>query len=140
MSPAFDLPKALSGSMGHARGTDRSHGALVPIAEFERTLLFAASSVATAVALCSQALGSMFDVSSAAFLPGRGVAIRLEGLATSVESPGRRFTAALEANTAKCSRRIDLGAILGRGGRGLALREFPVIWRLSVTPGRPHAL
>ena len=86
MSRASIYPRRWPGPGEHWRCSPRSRYALVPAAEFERTLVFAAASVAAAVALCSQALGSMFEVSSAAFVPGRGVALRLEGLATSVES------------------------------------------------------
>src|SRR5580658_7688525 len=73
----FDLPKVLAGSWGTLAALTEVTVRLVPAAEFERTLLFEAVSVEAAVARCSAALGSMFAVSSAAFVPGHGVALRL---------------------------------------------------------------
>ena len=84
----FDLPKVLAGSWGTLAALTEVTVRLVPVAAAERTLLFDPGSVDAAVSLCSRALGSMFEVSAAAFVPGRGVALRLEGLATSVQTAG----------------------------------------------------
>ncbi len=65
----FDLPKALAGSWGTLAALTEVTVRLVPAAEFERTLLFAAPTVSAAVQLCSQALGSMFEISAAAYVP-----------------------------------------------------------------------
>ena len=132
----FDLPKALAGSWGTLAVLTQVTVRLVPAAEFERTVLLEASSVAAAVGLCSQALGSMFEVSSAAFVPGRGVALRLEGLATSVQSRLAGLLSSLQ--------RAPLAVLDGPGswqfwrevGAATALASFPVIWRLSVAPGQ----
>jgi glycolate oxidase FAD binding subunit len=132
----FDLPKALAGSWGTLAVLTEVTVRLVPVAEFERTLLLQAAGVEAAVALCSQALGSMFEVSSAAFLAGRGVALRLEGLATSVQS---RLVGLLSVLN-----RAPLDVLDGSGswqfwremGAATALAPFPVIWRLSVAPGQ----
>lgn len=132
----FDLPKALAGSWGTLAVLTEVTVRLVPAAEFERTLLLEAPSVAAAVGLCSQALGSMFEVSSAAFLPARGVALRLEGLATSVQSRVAGLLSTLQ--------RAPLAVLDGAGswqfwrevGAATALAPFPVTWRLSVAPGQ----
>jgi len=132
----FDLPKALAGSWGTLAVLTEVTVRLVPSAEFERTVLLTVPSVAAAVALCSQALGSMFEVSSAAFVPARGVALRLEGLVTSVQSRVSGLLS-LVNRTPDCV--LD-GAVSGQFwrevGAALALAQFPVIWRLSVAPGQ----
>jgi glycolate oxidase FAD binding subunit len=130
----FDLPKALAGSWGTLAVLTEITVRLVPAAEFERTLLFSAASAAAAVTLCSQALGSMFEVSSAAFVPGRGVALRLEGLATSVESRVGGLLAALSQAPDAVLDAADSAAFWQQVGAAAALARFPVIWRLSVPP------
>jgi glycolate oxidase FAD binding subunit len=130
----FDLPKVLAGSWGTLAALTEVTVRLVPAAEFERTLLFEAASVEAAVARCSAALGSMFAVSSAAFVPGQGVALRLEGLSTSVESRAAGLLTALGG-----SPHVELDAAASRQfwaqvGAAAALARFPVIWRLSVAP------
>ena len=130
----FDLPKVLAGSWGTLAALTEVTVRLVPAAESERTLLFAAASVDAAVSLCSQALGSMFEVSSAAFVPGRGVALRLEGLVSSVHSRSTGLLTALGQTApalleGEASRRFWQWV-----GAAEALAECPVIWRLSVAP------
>jgi glycolate oxidase FAD binding subunit len=130
----FDLPKALAGSWGTLAVLTEVTVRLVPAAEFERTLLLDATGVAAAVALCSQALGSMFEVSSAAFLPGRGVALRLEGLATSVQSRTTGLLATLKPAPLTLLDGADSWQFWRAVGAATALAPYPVIWRLSVAP------
>ena len=130
----FDLPKALAGSWGTLAVLTEVTVRLVPAAEFERTLLLQAAGVAAAVALCSQALGSKYEVSSAAFLPARGVALRLEGLATSVQSRVEGLLASLHQAPLAVLDAADSSQFWGEVGAAAALAAFPVIWRLSVAP------
>jgi glycolate oxidase FAD binding subunit len=132
----FDLPKALAGSWGTLAVLTEVTVRLVPAAEFERTLLFASASAAAAVTLCSQALGSMFEVSSAAFVPGRGTALRLEGWAASVESRIAGLLASLNQVPVAALDGPDSAAFWRQVGAATALARFPVIWRLSVPPGQ----
>lgn len=130
----FDLPKALAGSWGTLAALTEVTVRLVPAAESESTLLFAADGAAAAVNLCSQALGSMFEVSSAGFAPGRGVALRLEGLASSVQSRIDGLLAVL-GNEARTLLQDDASRQFWRTfGAAEALADSPVIWRLSVPP------
>jgi glycolate oxidase FAD binding subunit len=130
----FDLPKALAGSWGTLVVLTEVTVRVVPAAESETTLLFAAASVDVALRVCSQALGSMFEVSAAAFVPGRGVALRLEGLVSSVHS---RIAGLLTALGLTAEARLD-----GEGSRDLwqrigaaeVLAGCAVIWRLAVPP------
>jgi glycolate oxidase FAD binding subunit len=130
----FDLPKVLAGSWGTLAALTEVTVRLVPAAESESTLLFAAASVEAAVSLCSQALGSMFEVSCAAFAPGHGVALRLEGLVSSVQS---RITGLLTALDQTAQTLLEGNAshrFWQRIGAAEALAGCPVIWRLSVAP------
>jgi glycolate oxidase FAD binding subunit len=130
----FDLPKVLAGSWGTLAALTEITVRLVPAAESESTLLFAAASVDAAVNLCSQALGSMFEVSSAAYVPGHGVALRLEGLVSSVQS---RITGLLTVldKTAQALLEGDAShQFWQRIGAAESLAACPVIWRLSVAP------
>jgi glycolate oxidase FAD binding subunit len=130
----FDLPKVLAGSWGTLAAVTEVTVRLLPAAEFERTLLFAAAGPAAAVQLCSQALGSMFEVSSAAFLPARGVALRLEGLADSVASRVAGLLAALGHAPQQTLDAAESFEFWRDVAAGSALARWPVIWRLSVAP------
>lgn len=130
----FDLPKALAGSWGTLAVLTEITVRLVPAAEFERTLLLAATGAEAAVTLCAQALGSMFEVSSAAFVPGRGVGLRLEGLATSVESRVAGLLRTLSRSPVAVLDGADSATFWQHLGAATALARFPVIWRLSVPP------
>jgi glycolate oxidase FAD binding subunit len=130
----FDLPKVLAGSWGTLAVLTEVTVRLVPAAESESTLLFDSGSVDGAVSLCSQALGSMFEVSAAAFVPGRGVALRLEGLASSVQSRISGLLASLGRNAHALLERSASGRFWQQLGAAEALAGYPVIWRLSVAP------
>ena len=130
----FDLPKALAGSWGTLAALTEVTVRVVPAAEFECTLWFEAAGAAAAVALCSQALGSVFDVSSAGFVPGRGVALRLEGPAASVRSRAAGLTSVLMRAAHAQLEGPDSAGFWRQMGAGAALARCPVIWRLSVSP------
>jgi glycolate oxidase FAD binding subunit len=130
----FDLPKVLAGSWGTLAALTEVTVRLVPAAESETTLLFAAGSVDDAVSLCAQALGSRFEVSAAAFVPERGVALRLEGLARSVQSRSAGLLGALGAMAQGMLQDSDSRQLWQRLGAAEALADCPVIWRLSVAP------
>jgi glycolate oxidase FAD binding subunit len=130
----FDLPKALAGSWGTLAVLTEVTLRLVPAAEFESTLLFAAGSTRVAVELCAQALGSMFEVSAAAVVPGRGVAVRLEGLMKSVASRVTGLLLALEQSPHTVLEGAQSAQLWQQVGAVAALARFPVIWRLSVPP------
>lgn len=130
----FDLPKALAGSWGTLAALTEVTVRVVPAAESECTVLFEVQTVQAAVELCSAALGSSFEVSSAAFLPGRGVALRLEGLATSVQTRRVGLLAALARSAQALLEDTDSRLWWRQIGAAEALARFPVIWRLSVAP------
>jgi glycolate oxidase FAD binding subunit len=130
----FDLPKSLAGSWGTLAVLTEVTVRLVPAAEFESTLLFAADSTRAAVELCAQALGSMFEVSAAAVVPGRGVALRLEGLMKSVASRVAGLLPALKQSPHTVLEGAQSEGFWRQVGSAAALARFPVIWRLMVPP------
>jgi glycolate oxidase FAD binding subunit len=107
---------------------------VVPAPESERTLLLPTADATEAVRSMSRALGSPFDVSSAAFDPERGCLLRLEGFASSVASRvaglrkllGAPVAAELDAEASRASWR-EIGS-------ATALADWPVVWRISVPP------
>ena len=129
----FDLPKVLAGSWGTLAALTEVTVRVVPAAESETTLLFA-SDTGCAVELCSQALGSTFEVSSAAYLPARGVALRLEGLAASVTTRVAGLLALLARAPHTLLQTADSREFWRQAGAAEALARFPVLWRLSVAP------
>lgn len=130
----FDLPKVLAGSWGTLAALTEVTVRVVPAAESESTLLFGVAGVSAAVELCSAALGSNCEVSAAAFVPARGVALRLEGLTASVHT---RVAGLLATLARSPQEQLDASAsrtLWGQIGAAEALAPCPVIWRLSVAP------
>jgi glycolate oxidase FAD binding subunit len=106
----------------------------MPQPDTELTLILPDRDAADAVGHLSQALGSAHDVSSAAFDPWRGAALRLEGFAASV--------AAREAALLAEFGNPDVETLTGDASRDYwracgaaeALADWRVVWRISVPP------
>ena len=132
----FDMPKALAGSWGTLAVLTEVTVRLVPAAEFERTLLLAAGSVAAAVALCSQALAPC----SRSHRPPscRVVAWRCAWKGwhplSNRGSPG--LLSALNRTPDAVLDGPGSGQFWREVGAAVALASFPVIWRLSVAPSQ----
>ena len=130
----YDMPKLLAGSWGTLAVLTEITIRVHPAPEHERTLVIPAAGAAAAVDLMGTALSSACDVSAAAFAPGRGVALRLEGFVPSVDA---RSSALLEllggpdhlCLEAEVSRRYweDSGAVV-------PLAHRSIVWRLCVPP------
>lgn len=130
----YDLPKLLAGSWGQLAVMSEVTLKVVPAAETECTLILAEREPAAAVARLGTALGSAHEVSSAAFDPWRGAAVRLEGIAASVAARAESLLA--EFGDAEVER---LDADPSRDywrefGCARALADWRVVWRLSVPP------
>ncbi|HEY7671927.1 MAG TPA: FAD-binding protein [Gammaproteobacteria bacterium] len=129
----YDLPKLVAGSWGTLAVLTEVTLRVAPAPETETTLIVESETPARAVELMAQALGSSCDVSSAAFDPRQGVALRLEG-----------FTASVDARAAALSTLLDAGgtaleppesrAFWARHGGAHALADWPVVWRISIPP------
>ncbi|HTX24016.1 MAG TPA: FAD-binding protein [Steroidobacteraceae bacterium] len=131
----YDLPKLLAGSWGTLAVLTEVTVRVNPAPEHERTLIVPAGGAAEAVQSMANALGSACDVSAAAFVPRRGVALRLEGFLPSVSARG----AALLERLAPAES-VWLEGEASRGfwravGAAQPLGAHPIIWRLSVPPG-----
>lgn len=91
----YDLVKLLAGSRGRLGVLTEVAFKLLPVPEVARSLLLPGLDAGGGVAAMSAALGSPYEVSGAAWLPGQGVILRLEGFADSVAYRAGRLQAAL---------------------------------------------
>jgi glycolate oxidase FAD binding subunit len=80
----YDMPKLIAGSYGTLTAITSLVFKVLPKPETEVTLVVSAKDPAVAVRIMSQAVGSPYAVSCAAYTPDRGVCLRLEGIPTSV--------------------------------------------------------
>jgi glycolate oxidase FAD binding subunit len=130
----YDLPKLLAGSWGTLAVMSEVTLKVVPLAETELTLILPDQTPAEAVATLSAALGSAHEVSSAAFDPWRGSAIRLEGIAASVAARSAGLLADLgnpDVERLESQVSCDFWASLAAAR---ALADWRVVWRISVPP------
>jgi glycolate oxidase FAD binding subunit len=130
----YDLPKVLAGSWGTLAVLTEVSIRVHPAPEHERTLLIPLAEVAGAVAAMGTALGSACDVSAAAFLPGRGVGLRLEGFEPSVRARSDMLLGALAPSGAEWLE-VEASQSWWRAmGAAASLGDAPIVWRLSVPP------
>ncbi|HTY49846.1 MAG TPA: FAD-binding protein [Steroidobacteraceae bacterium] len=130
----YDVPKLLAGSWGTLAVLTEVCVRVVPAAEQECSVLLPPATPAQGAALCARALGSVYEVSAAAVLPERGVALRLEGLAASV----RTRASGLLSHLRPCGHELLEGEASRQLWRAIGevrdLAGLPVIWRVSVAP------
>lgn len=130
----YDLPKLLAGAWGTLAVLTEVTVRVAPAAETEATLVLRADAAEEAVALLTRALASPHDVSSAAFDPERGCAVRVEGFETSVEA---RVRAVLDALGRPDAERLTGDTSRGfwkRIGDAAPLEGSAFVVRLSVPP------
>jgi glycolate oxidase FAD binding subunit len=80
----YDLAKLMAGSRGTLGVLTEVAFKVLPVPEAVATVAVAVEGAGAAVAALSAALGSPFDITGAAYLPGRGALVRIEGFAASV--------------------------------------------------------
>lgn len=131
----YDLVKLLAGSWGTLAVLTELSFKLQAIPEAEATLCLPGPDPATAVARMAMALGSPFDVSGAAHLPGGEgrTCIRIEGMEGSVAYRTERLTALLGAGQVVTGAE---SAALWRDIRDVApfAGGEGAVWRVSVKP------
>jgi len=130
----YDLPKLLAGSWGTLAVLTEVTIRVAPAPEVERTLIMPGRIVEQAVERLTIALGSPYEVSSAAFDPQVGCLLRLEGFAASVEA---RTAALLEVLGSPEAAQIEADgsrALWRDIGDAAALADWPIVWRVSVPP------
>lgn len=93
----YDLVKLLAGSRGTLGALTQISLRTAPIPPATVTLALPDLDAASSIPALTTALGGPFDVSGAAWLPGHGALIRLEGLAASVKARAADLTARLQS-------------------------------------------
>jgi glycolate oxidase FAD binding subunit len=135
----YDLVKLMAGSWGTLGVLTEVAFKLLPIPEAAATVILEGLDDATALTALRAALGSPFDVSGAAHLPGAPALtlVRVEGFAASVAYRADRLRALLARHGA-ASVETDRDAVAARWAAvrdAAALAARPgAVWRLSVKP------
>jgi glycolate oxidase FAD binding subunit len=130
----YDLPKLLAGSWGTLAVLTEVTVRVVPAPELDRTLVLDTQSVHAGASMMRAALASAHDVSAAGFDPVRGVLLRLEGFAPSVEARVQALCTELGCKPRHvldgAASRETWGALAGAA----PLASSHVVWRISVPP------
>lgn len=130
----YDLPKLIAGSWGTLSVLTDVTVRVVPAPEAELTRVVECATAETAVALMTRALGAPLDVSCAAFDPARGVLLRLEGFAASVEARAATLREAADAEVVEELTAERSRALWSAHGGAAALADATIVWRISVAP------
>src|SRR3984893_3133369 len=150
----YDLCKVLAGSYGTLAAMTDVTVKVLPRAEAEQTLLVFGLDDATAAKAMSIAMGSSNDVSGAAHFPaplaaiiqveaGTAVtALRLEGVAPSVEHRMRALEALLKPFGAIAELMEDASRKLWKGARDVMpfANDDRALWRISAAPMYGHEI
>jgi len=127
----YDLVKLLAGSRGRLGVLTEVALKVLPRPETEATLCLSGLSDAQAVEALSAALGSPYEITGAAHLPGQGTYLRIEGFEGSVRYRLERLRAVLASYGAGAEVASPWAAI--RDVTALAGRPGD-LWRLSLRP------
>ncbi len=129
----YDLVKLMAGSHGTLGVLSEVSFKLLPVPEAVVTVMLPGLEDGQAVAAMSAALGSPYEISGAAHLPGQGTFLRLEGFAGSVAYRAGKLVQALA--------RFGEAVVDEDAGRWLAIRDVNPfhhvagdVWRVSVKP------
>ena len=131
----YDLPKLMAGSYGTLAAFTSVIFKVMPKPETQTTLKLHCASDAAALALMTTAMQSPHEVSGAAYVPGQGVLIRMEGIKASVDYRTKALAKMLEAKSEiimeKASAKIwqDL-----RDVKSFADSQTRHVWKIAVPP------
>lgn len=139
----YDLVKLMAGSWGTLGVLTEVSFKVLPMPEAAASVTVEAADAASAVRAMAAALTSPWDVTGAAYLPGTGAMIRIEGFAASVDYRAGKLAAHLAPHGAVTVERDhvrvaaawravrDVAAFHGRAGD---------VWRISVKPSDAPAV
>ncbi len=133
----YDLVKLMAGSWGTLGVLTEVSFKVLPCAAAAATLVVDTADAAAALAVMSSALTSPFDVSGAAWLPGTGALIRVEGFAGSVAYRSGELAKRLAPfGTVRLETDHDRHPAMWTGIRDAAAFHGQAgdIWRISVRP------
>lgn len=133
----YDLVKLMAGSHGTLGVLSEIALKVQPVPEATAVLILPGHTPAQAVAAMSAALTSPYDVTGAAWLPGTGTLIRIEGLSASVAYRADRLLVHLAGHgQAVLERDQDRAAALFRSVRDVTPFAGATgdVWRISVRP------
>lgn len=130
----YDLPKLLAGSWGTLAVLTRVTVRVAPAAETETTLILPVHDPVDAVTLLSSALGTPHDISAAAFVPGQGAVLRIEGFGESVAARIEGLMAALRRADADVLTDAASRAQWGRISGAADFADARCVVRISVPP------
>ncbi len=143
----LDLVKGVCGSWGTLAAFSEVTFKVLPTPETSATLVLHGLDDATAVTALSAGLGSPFEVSAAAHLPGSvervpKTLLRLEGFADSVAYRAGRLRALLARHGSAGLLEAEQSAVLWRSIRDVTFLSEPAtdaVWRVSVAPSKATA-
>ncbi|UYN93326.1 MAG: glycolate oxidase subunit GlcE [Enhydrobacter sp.] len=134
----YDLSKLLAGSWGTLAVLDQVSVKVLPAPDQTRTLLLLGLDDAAAVKAMCAAMGSPHEVSGAAHLPGGKTALRVEGVAPSVEA---RLAGLRELLSSAGAKMEELGTLESRAFwrevrdvAPLAAAPGDLVWKISCAP------
>jgi glycolate oxidase FAD binding subunit len=136
----YDMPKLLAGSWGTLAVLTEVTVRVSPSPEHERTLILPIAGPAAAVSAMTSALASQCEVSAAAFLPRRGVALRLEGFEPSVAARAVALLEQLGMPEATWLEQDESRAFWSAVGAAQPLQAHSILWRLCVPPSDAAAI
>ncbi|MGE0846091.1 MAG: FAD-binding protein [Flavobacteriaceae bacterium] len=139
----LDLVKSVSGSWGTLAVMSEVTFKVLPVAETEATLAVAGLDDEMAIDCLSAGLGSPFEVTGAAHLPGEATLLRIEGFEKSVDYRARELARELArfgeadilkaaASTARWEKVRDCAA--------LGVGDGEALWRVSTVPSHGPAV
>ncbi len=130
----YDMPRLIAGSFGTLAAITTVTFKVLPKPETETTLIVPCTDYITAGQVMRAALQTPCDVSCAAYLPGTGVLLRLEGIAASVANRKQRLRANLLREASELSDRASSNQWqIMRDLKWLRGRDS-IVWKISVPP------
>ncbi|HEX5453652.1 MAG TPA: glycolate oxidase subunit GlcE [Stellaceae bacterium] len=141
----YDLPKLMAGSYGTLAVLEEVTVKVLPRPETEATVMLAGLMPAEAVRVMAAALGSLHEVSAAAYLPKggaevspRSVLLRVEGPAPSVAFRREALRDQLAAGISNIFDRAPSARLWRWIAAVSPLAQLPgrAVWRVSVAPAR----